>query len=74
MDRGGFGMSFYEVVTNNPRLKHIAGCVYIEGRPLDVLAMLRDKVHDGYRLISSSDENIPPAKALFNSASGQPHI
>ena len=57
---------FYEVVTNNPRLKHIAGCVYLEGCPLDVLAMLRDKVHDGYRLISHPlTGNIPPEKRLY---------
>jgi len=57
---------FYEVVTNNPRLKHIAGCVYLEGRPLDVLAMLRDKVHDGYRLISHPlTGNIPPERRLY---------
>ena len=57
---------FYEVISNNPRIKSFPNCTYIEGPVLDVLIALRDKVHRGYRILSHPlTGNLPASRRLF---------
>ena len=60
-------MSFFcEIISNNPRMKDYPSCTYVEGTVLDVLTAIRDKVHQGYKILSHPlSGNLPPSRRLF---------
>ena len=58
--------SSYYLISNNPRIRTLPRCIYVEGSILDVLVAARDKVHVGYKILSHPlSGNISPSMRIF---------
>jgi len=58
--------SSYYLVSNNPRIRTLPRCIYVEGSVLDVLVAARDKVHGGHKVLSHPlSGNIAPSARFF---------